>query len=248
MDNKMLNINEVAKLCGITVRSLHYYEEIGLLEPAAYASNGYRKYNNESLSKLQQILFFKELDLPLKQIKKIMDSPAYDKKAALKKHKELLYLKRDRINNIIGLIDENIGKNNLSLKEFDMTEIKKHTQEYAEEARLRWRNTDAYKQSKQKTMHYTEKDWEAVKTQSANIFNAFASCMNREDEDIDTDDLVKEWQDYITNNFYDCTDEILSGLADIYVTDERFKKNIDKYGTGLAEFISKCIKSYLSRK
>lgn len=248
MDNKMLNINEVAKLCGITVRSLHYYEEIGLLEPAEYASNGYRKYNDESISKLQQILFFKELDLPLKQIKKIMDSPAYDKKAALKKHKELLYLKRDRINNIIGLIDESIGKNNLSLKEFDMTEIKKLTQEYAEEARRRWGNTDAYKQSIQKTKRYTEKDWEIIENQSADIFKAFASCMDNKDESKKTDDLVKEWQGYITNNFYDCTDEILSGLADIYVTDERFKKNIEKYGTGLAEFISKSIKSYLIRK
>ena len=177
-----------------------------------------------------------------------MDSPAYDKKAALKKHKELLYLKRDRINNIIGLIDESIGKNNLSLKEFDMTEIKKLTQEYAEEARRRWGNTDAYKQSIQKTKRYTEKDWEIIENQSADIFKAFASCMDNKDESKKTDDLVKEWQGYITNNFYDCTDEILSGLADIYVTDERFKKNIEKYGTGLAEFISKSIKSYLIRK
>ena len=107
MDNKLLNINQVAKFCGITVRSLHYYSEIGLLEPAEYAENGYRKYNKKNLSKLQQILFFKELDIPLKHIKEILENPSYDKNTALAKHKELLILKRNRLNSLIALIRNN---------------------------------------------------------------------------------------------------------------------------------------------
>lgn len=248
MDNKLLNINQVAKLCGITVRSLHYYSEIGLLEPAEYAENGYRKYNKENLSKLQQILFFKELDIPLKHIKEILENPSYDKNTALAKHKELLILKRNRLNSLIALIDENLNENNLSLKEFDMTEIKKHTQKYAEEAKQRWGQTDAYKQSEQKTAKYTEKDWEIIKNQGADIFRDFALCMNRAADCEKADTLVEKWQDYITNTFYDCTDEILAGLAEMYTADERFRKNIDKYGVGLADFISRSIKSYLSKK
>lgn len=248
MEDKLLNINQVAKLCGITVRALHYYNEIGLLKPTEYAQNGYRKYDKESLSKLQQILFFKELDIPLKQIKEILDNPSYDKNLTLVKHKKLLTLKRDRLNDIIALIDESINENCVSIKEFDMREIKKNTQKYAEEAMQRWGETNAYKQSEIKTAKYTNADWEIIKNKESAIFTDFASCMNNLNGCKSAETLVEEWQNYITSSFYDCTDEILAGLADLYVTDERFKKNIDKFGENLAEFMSSSIKSYLAKK
>ena len=115
-----MKISEVAKLSGITVRTLHYYDEIGLLKPNKITEAGYRVYSNEDLETLQQILFFRELDFQLNEIKEIMMNPNYDKNKALNKHKELLIEKRERLDGLINLIDKTIkGDNNMSFKEFD---------------------------------------------------------------------------------------------------------------------------------
>ena len=244
---KQLTINQVAKLCGITVRTLHYYDEIGLLCPCSIADNGYRMYNEQSLSKLQEILFFKELDIPLKEIRLILTNPSYNKNDALNKHKELLILKRDRLSKIIRLVDDNLNNDKINLKEFDMTEINKHIDKYQEEAKERWGHSDAYKQSVKRTSKYTDADWKKINGERDKIFKDFADCMTKNEDCINTDKLVKEWQDHITEYFYDCSDEILLGLADMYIYDERFKENIDKQTDGLAEFISVSIKQCLNK-
>ena len=242
-----LTINQVAKLCGITVRTLHYYDGIGLLSPSSVAENGYRMYDDNSLAKLQEILFFKELDIPLKEIKHILNSPSYNKKDALSRQKQLLVLKRDRLNKIIKLLDDNLENDKLNLKEFDMTEIKKHIEKYKEETKQRWGNTDAYKQSSKKNIKiYRCRIGERITNEANQIFESFANCMNKAENCKDADSLVKEWQSHITRYYYDCTDEILLDLADMYIYDERFKANIDKHGDGLAEFISSSIKNCLN--
>ncbi len=119
----MRRIKRVSDLTGISVRTLHYYDEIGLLKPSKFTDSGYRLYDDEALQTLQQILFFKELDLPLKEIKEIMDNPNFDKSQALESHKRLLILKRNRLNNLIELINKTLkGENAMSFKEFDMSE------------------------------------------------------------------------------------------------------------------------------
>lgn len=150
-----MKISEVAKLSGITVRTLHYYDEIELLKPSETTEAGYRMYSSEDLERLQQILFFRELDFPLNEIKEIMLNPNYDKNEALNKHKEFLIEKRKRIDGLITLIDKTIkGDNNMSFKEFDNSKIEENKRKYAEEVKNRWGNTDAYKEYEKKTSSY----------------------------------------------------------------------------------------------
>lgn len=243
-----MKISEVAKLSGVTVRTLHYYDEIGLLKPSKTTEAGYRMYSIEDLEKLQQILFFRELDFPLNEIKKIMINPNYDKIEALNKHKELLIEKRKRIDGLITLIDKTIkGDNNMSFKEFDNSKIEENKRKYAEEVKKRWGNTDAYKEYEKKTGSYDKNSWNTINEEMAEILKEFAD--NR-DKDVNSDivqSLVEKWRGYITLNFYNCTKEILSCLGLMYIGDERFKENIDKYGEGTAEFMAKAIEIYCSK-
>ena len=243
-----MKISEVAKLSGVTVRTLHYYDEIGLLKPSKTTEAGYRMYSIEDLEKLQQILFFRELDFPLNEIKEIMINPKYDKIEALNKHKELLIEKRKRIDGLVTLIYKTIkGDNNMSFKEFDNSKIEENKRKYSEEVKKRWGNTDAYKEYEKKTTSYDENSWNTINEEMAKILKEFAD--NR-DKDVNSDivqSLVEKWRGYITLNFYNCTKEILSCLGLMYIGDERFKENIDKYGEGTSEFMAKAIEIYCSK-
>ena len=236
------------KISGVTVRTLHYYDEIGLLKPSKTTEAGYRMYSIEDLEKLQQILFFRELDFPLNEIKEIMINPKYDKIEALNKHKELLIEKRKRIDGLVTLIDKTIkGDNNMSFKEFDNSKIEENKRKYSEEVKKRWGNTDAYKEYEKKTTSYDENSWNTINEEMAKILKEFAD--NR-DKDVNSDivqSLVEKWRGYITLNFYNCTKEILSCLGLMYIGDERFKENIDKYGEGTSEFMAKAIEIYCSK-
>ena len=139
-----MKINQVAALTGVTVRTLHYYDKIGLLKPSQVTEAGYRLYDGAALGKLQQILFFKELDFPLSDIKEIMTDPRYDKKEALLKQKELLLQKRDRLDGLIKLVENTIkGDMDMSFQEFDMTDIETAKSRYAAEVKRRWGTTSA---------------------------------------------------------------------------------------------------------
>ena len=240
-----MKINEVAKLTGITTRTLHYYDEIGLLKPSKITAAGYRLYDENNLSELQQILFFRELNFPLNEIKEIMTNSEYDKSEALKKHKELLLKKRERIDKLITLVDNTIkGDVEMSFKEFDMTEIESAKKKYAKEVKERFGNTEAYAESEEKAKNYGKEQWQEIDAESKKLLKAFADNMDKTPDSEEVQKLVKEWQDFITQRFYKCTNEILQGLGMMYVEDERFKKNIDSNGEGTAEFISKAIEIY----
>lgn len=240
-----LKIKEVAKLTGVTVRTLHYYDEIGLLHPSHITDVGYRLYDDEALARLQQILFFKELEFPLSQIKEIMANPHFDTTDALLHHKALLIKKRDRLSNLIDLVNTTLeGEHEMNFDAFDMTEIEKCKEQYAEEAAKRWGDSDAYKESVAKTASYGKKEWNQVNELANEIMKAFADNMDKEPSDPVVQSLVKQWQNHITKNFYRCTNEILAGLGLMYVGDERFTKNIDTHKEGLAQFISDAIAVY----
>lgn len=243
-----LKVNEVAKLAGITVRTLHYYDEIGLLHPSNITEAGYRIYNDDALEKLQQILFFKELDFPLIDIKEIMTNPHYDKTECLYKHKELLLQKRSHIDGLITLVENTIkGEKAMSFKEFDMTEIEENKKKYAAEVKERWGSTDAYKESKDKTEAYDTQKWELLKGEGASILKSFWENRLLSPDSNEAQQLVAQWQNYITTYFYKCSKEILSCLGLMYVGDERFTKNIDQYGEGTAEFMAKAIEIYCAK-
>lgn len=243
-----MTVHEVSKLTGISIRTLHYYDEIGLLKPSEYSEAGYRYYDHADLEKLQQILFFRELDFPLKQIKCIMQQPSFDKRDALQKQKELLTLKRDRLNRLIELVNQNLkGENHMSFQEFDMCQIEAVQKEYAQEVKERYGNTDAYKESQEKTGNYKESDWKIINEEAEKIYQDFIAVMNQDPKSEEVKKVVAKWQAHITKYYYQCTDEILQSLGDMYVADERFAQNINKHKAGLAEFMSKAIKEYCKK-
>ncbi len=242
-----MHIKEFATLTGVSVRTLHYYDEIGILKPSFVdEQNGYRFYDESSLIKMQEILFYRELDFPLKEIGIILSSPDYDKEIALKEQKHLLTLKKERLERLISALDKAMKGEKVTMNVFDNSEFLAKRNEYAKEAEEKWGNTDAYKESEEKTKGYDAQKWNDVNSAMNGIIAQFAQCKNDgftpDSEEAQT--LVKKWQDFITENHYNCTKEILFGLGEMYVADERFKANIDKHGNGTAQFMCDAIRIY----
>lgn len=238
-------INEVAQLSGVTVRTLHYYDQIGLLKPGKVTEAGYRLYNRENLALLQQILFYRELDFSLDKIKQILQIPGYDRQYAMRQQKELLLKKRKKIDDLIRLLDRELeGEGTMSFREFDMTEIENAKKQYAEEIERRWGHTAAYAECEEKTKSYSKKQWKTLGEEGEKILRAFGELRTENPEGEEAQKLVRQWQEYMTANFYQCTDEILAGLGMMYTADERFRKNLDKNGEGTAEFMAKAIACY----
>ena len=242
---KML-IKEFADFTGVSVRTLHYYDEIGLLKPAIVdGQSGYRFYDENSLERMQEILFYRELDFPLKSICSILSSPDYDKEKALTEQKRLLLLKKKRLEKIITAL-ENHQKGEQLMKAFDNTEFEATRQKYEAEAKGKWGSTAAYAEYTEKAKNYSKESYQTMADGLDQIMKEFALCMSSEaaSDSVEAQKLVKKLQNYITANYYTCTDEILSGLGQMYVADERFRKNIDKHGVGCADYISKAIAIY----
>jgi len=237
-----MTVKEFSALTGVSVRALHYYHEIGLMQPAFVdEENNYRYYDEGSLLRMQEILFYRELDFSLKSIGELLLSPNYDKAKALHEQKQMLTLKKERLERLISAIDGAMKGENI-VKAFDKSEL----ETYKAEAKERWGKTEAYKEYENKTAGSTkEQNASAVDGLDA-VFAEFADCMKSgaAPEAEGAQALVKKLQDFITANFYVCTKEILAGLGQMYVADERFAKNIDKHTAGTAEFASRAIAKY----
>lgn len=247
---KML-IKEFADLTNVSVRTLHYYDEIGLLK-ADYIDehNGYRYYGEPALSRMQEILFYRELNFPLKDILMILSSPEYNKQEALKKQKHLLVLKKERLERIINTIERiEKGEKTMDFNAFDNSKFDEAMEKYKKEAQKRWGNTEAFKESEKRTAGYSKEKWNEVNAGLNSIIDEFSKlCKNGVSESDDSALLVVcKLKTFITENQYTCTDEILLGLGQMYTCDERFKAYIDKNYKGTAEFINKAIIAYCSR-
>lgn len=236
-------------MASISVRTLHYYDEIGLLVPSEFTDKGYRLYTEADLMRLQQILFFKEIGFELKQIKEIMGSSDFDTQYALEKQKQVLELKKDRLEQMIQIIEDNLkGEKKINLEVFDMDEIKKAQVKYAEEVKARWGQTEAYKESATKMKDYTKSDWQGIQEAMGTIFEKLAAHRGQDVSAPEVQSLIAEWQLFISQKFYHCTDELLRGLGEMYVADERFMKNIDVHGAGTAQFMRDAIAYYCEHK
>lgn len=242
-------VNEIAKLTGVTVRALHYYDRIGLLKPNAVTDAGYRLYDEKNLETLQQILFFRELDFSLHDIGDIINNPDFDRKNALEQQKKLLSGKRKQLDGLITLIDKIMkGDSMMSFKEFDHSELEETKKKYAAEAKERWGGTKAYAESEKKAASYGKKEWETIQNEMKQLLKTFAEW-KQQGKDPGCEEVqhtVMCWQEHITRYYYSCTKEILSGLGTMYAEDERFRKNIDECGEGTADFLSKAIAVYCS--
>lgn len=241
-----MSVKEFAELTGVSVRTLHYYDEINLLKPAEIdENNGYRFYDRTALERMQEILFYRELDFPLKSICEVLSSPDYDKQKALSEQKKLLILKKERLERIISAID-NAEESEAIMKALNNNDYEAARKQYESEAKERWGKTEAYKEHTEKTKDYSKDKWQSVTDGLDSIFGEFAECVkdgNAPDSEA-AKALTEKLQKHITDNFYTCTNEILSGLGQMYVCDERFTQNIDKHGVGTAEFVNKAIIEY----
>ena len=237
-----MRIQEFARLTGVSVRTLHYYDEIELLVPACVDKDtGYRYYDQASLLRMQEILFYRELDFSLKSIGQILSSPNYDAKQSLSEQRNLLILKKERLERLISAIDHAMKGENV-MSAFDNSKF----DAYKAEARQRWGNTDAYREHAERTKNYSKTKWKELAGEINEIFAEFALCMkNGETPDsAEVQNLVKALQDHITGNYYPCTNEILEGLGQMYAADERFRSSIDGNGDGTARFVSEAIEAY----
>ena len=231
----MLTVKEVSRITGVTVRTLHHYDAVGLLKPAKVTQAGYRLYDESTLERLQSILLFRELQFPLSEIKEILDSPRFDREEAIAQQIHLLEMQRERINRLIDLAKKmQRGENTMAFDAFDTNEL----EQYKAEAKERWGNTAAWKESQ-------EKDPGAMADASVGLMALlaeFGALRSLDPSDARAEEKVRELQSYITAHFYTCTDDILYGLGQMYVADERFKTNIDRAGgEGTAAFVQKAI-------
>lgn len=245
----MYTVGELAKKAGVSARTLRYYDQAGLLKPDRVTDAGYRLYGDEAVPALMQILFFRELDFSIGEILRLRSRPDYDAREALERQRALLTLRRDRLNRLIALAGRAMeGEVIMDLNAFDMAEIEEAKAKYQQEARERWGDTDAWKQSQEKAARYGKADWARISRETKEVFEGFAK-LHQAGAAADSPEaaaLVRQWQGVITRNFYDCTDEMLLGLAAMYEADERFAKNIDKSGPGTAAFMTAAIRAALS--
>lgn len=243
----MMTVHEVSKLTGVSIRTLQYYDKIGLLHPAEYSDAGYRLYDECDLEKLQQILLFRELEFPLKDIREIIDSPDFDRDRALKQQIELLILKREHINNLITLARgiQLTGGRGMDFTAFDTRKL----DEYAREAKESWGSTEAYKEFETKNGNKTLTELKQTGEALMEIVAKFGQMKDRDVSDQAVQDQVRKLQEFITEHYYTCTDEILSGLGKMYAGGGEFTKNIDEAGgDGAAEFANKAIQFYCGKR
>ena len=239
----MMTVNEVSKLTGVSIRTLQYYDTIGLLKPAEYTESGYRLYDDTALERLQQILLFKELEFPLKEIKEIIDAPNFDRNKALEQQIELLTMKKEHLENLINFAR---GLKWLGVKQMDFTVFDtKKIDEYSKRAKEQWGKTPEYKEFEEKSKDWTDEYQQGMLKDFMQIFVEFGEMKSMDPADEKVQLQVKKLQDYITEHFYNCTKEILSCLGKMYSGGGEFTENIDKAGgEGTAEFSAKAIEIY----
>ncbi len=239
----MKTVNQVSKLTGVSVRTLHHYDNIGLLKPTSITEAGYRLYDDEALARLQHILFFRELEFPLKQIGEILDSPGFDPVSVLEDQIRLLELRREQLDKLISHARniQNTGVISMDFSAFD----RKKQDTYAAEAKRRWGNTDAYKEFEQKTAGQSQEQQSSTGNDLMAIFARMGAIRNSDPGSPETQAFVKELQEFITAHYYTCTKPILKGLGMMYIAGDEMTANIDAAGgEGTAQFAHEAIEIY----
>lgn len=242
-----LTVGEVARLAGITVRTLHHYDMLGLVCPEGRSHSGYRLYGRRQVERLQEVLFFRQLGFGLDEIKRIVSQPEYRREAALHRQRDLLEQRAERLFGMIEAVDDAIDaeRKGISMTNEEMLEVFDgfDPSEYEEEVKERWGDTDAYRESARRTARYTKDDWMAIKQEAESINQAFVALMGdgAPADGAEAATVVDRHREHITRWFYDCSEEIHAGLGQMYVADQRFTENIDKAGTGLAQYMSDAI-------
>jgi len=254
MKKKTMTVHEVAQLTGITPRTLHYYDEIGLLKPSIVTEAKYRQYTDDDLSRLQEILFFREVGFALKEIKELLVSPNYLRSEALERHLTILEAQRERIDALIALVKKEIsGTKELEFSAFSNTKIIELQAQFREEILERWGDTAAFKEYEaafsSKTRQVQNEQMEAFYVLAQDFFERLAFYEDKPADSSEVQALVREWQRHISEHFYKCDKQMLSCLGTLYIADERFTDFINSFGNGdLAAFFSKAIEVFCNNE
>jgi MerR family transcriptional regulator, thiopeptide resistance regulator len=240
-------VGELAKLTGITVRTLHHYDEIGLVQPSDRSRAGYRLYDDGDVLRLQQVLLFREVGLPLDEIAGVLDDPGFARAEALRRHREALVEKRGRLDAMLVALDAAIRLEE-SRGHMQPDDVKTlfdgfQPEEHAEEAKERWGDTDAYKESMRRTKQYGKPEWEAIRREGDAIYARLAELMR---EGAPADDarckgIAEAHRAYLDRWFYPCSTAMHRGLAEMYVSDPRFAANLEKVAPGFAQYLHDAI-------
>ncbi len=240
-------VQKLAQMASISVRTLHFYDKIGLLKPSYVKSTGYRYYEEKELIQLQQILFFRELEFSLKDIQQILSSPHFDPLEALQAQEKMLDLKKARlerlsktlINTITSMKKKKIIKGDQLYDAFSDEQQK----EYQKEAKERWGHTEAYKQSQERTKNWTPQDYKRVQEEGGAILLEIVKHMDKGPESEEVQREIPKYHKHI-GTFYDCSHEMFRCLGDMYSQDPRFAAFYEKIHEGLAVFMTKAINHY----
>lgn len=238
----------VAELTGITVRTLHHYDEIGLLSPAR-SSNGYRTYTDGDLLRLQQILVYRELGLPLERVKAVLDDPGFDLAKALADQRSQLLARAETTAKLLDAIDAALrslqGKSVEPKALFEGFDPAR----YEAEAEARWGSTDAYQESKRRTAVYDEATWTSIRAAEARITARIADALAA-GHTPDSDEglaLAEAYRLHIDRYFYPCSRAMYGQIAAMYETDPRFTANLDRAGDGVAVFLAAAARANADR-
>ena len=244
-----LTVGEVAAVAHVSVRTLHHYDEVGLLRPTRRTDAGYRLYGPAELERLHQVLLFRELGLGLDEIAGLLDAPPQERTRALLAHRRELERRRRRTDAVILAVDRAIdalekGEDMNDTELFEGFEEFDHAQ-YAEEVEERWGGTDAYRQSVRRTKSYDKADWASVQAEADDIMTRFAALMESgaDPESAEARALAEEHRRHIGLRFYDCPPAMHAGLADMYEADARFGEYFETYAEGLTGFVATAIRA-----
>ena len=242
----MRTVKDVSKLTGVSVRTLHYYDAIGLLTPTKVTDAGYRMYDDTALSRLQSILLFRELQFPLKEIKEFLDSPNFNQEETIAQQIKLLELQYKHIGELISFAREiqTKGVKTMNFEVFDTNEI----EQYKAEVKSKWGNSKAYQEYEQRVVSHSEHNDSKFVNEIMSLFTDLGAMKQLPPTDKAVQEKIAALQAYINENFYTCSNDILIELGEMYVCDDRFKKNIDRFGgEGTAKFVREAIFVYCEK-
>jgi MerR family transcriptional regulator, thiopeptide resistance regulator len=245
-------VKQLANLAGVSSRTLHYYDEIGMLKPAAYGEKGYRYYGEEAVLKLQQILFFRELDFSLEEIKEILSQPEFDRLQALEAHKQALQHRMKRLDHLVHTIDRTIlylkGKEEMKQKDLFEGFSEEKQKEYAEEIRRKY-GKDATNESDKNWASYSEDKKAAIMAESQMIYRDLAQAMDSKEspQSPAVQLIVERWHQHL-KYFYEPSIERLKGLGQMYTEDPRFSATFNKIHAGMPEYLNEAIQFYCQGK
>ena len=243
-------VKKLAELAGVSVRTLHYYDEVGLLKPESRSQSGYRRYGEEAAVRLQQIMFFRELGFGLDDIKKIVSRPDFDIVEALQSHRSLLMKKAERISELLATVDKTIkklkGETKMQMKEYYQGFSNEQIEKYREEVRQRW-GEKTLQDSDERVVKMGKNKFSALQAESERIFQSISDSMDKGHDSNEVQSLVAEWRQWL-ENFHHYSDEEVAGLGQTYSQHPEFAANFRKTHQELPEFLTKAIEYYCNHK